>query len=150
MTNLPKTTRLTDAFDMANQALAHMVTAIVSMIDEVGLINIDLADLKMALSQPGFALVGKGLVDEHNNICTLIETSRLLSNELDLNQTQVAIVIVSAPTSMSLQEYDRTGNELRDALHNNAAIISGLNYNRGDDELTEVFLLLCGVTITYS
>lgn len=150
LSKLDKKTKLIEAFDTANISLANITSAIIGMIENVGLINIDLADLRLVLSQPGLALVGQEQHTEENNIEKIISSASLLNTDLDIQTGSAAILIISAPESMLLEEYDRIGNDFRNSLSSNATIISGLNYTKKDGENIDVFILVTGLKPTSS
>ena len=145
LSKLDKATPLTEAFKQGDRALTDMALAITDMIKEVGLINIDIADLNLVLSQPGYCLVGKEIYSQESGINFILNQSLLLTNELNLKTAKSAIIVITAPQTMSLIDYDKIGNDFRNELSDSITIISGVNYRTTNSHEIEVFFLISGM-----
>ncbi len=83
LANTSKDISILNAFRMTDDILRQGIQAITDLINTVGTINVDFADVKTALSYEGYAYMGIGEAEGDNKI--IEATNNALNNPLTQN-----------------------------------------------------------------
>lgn len=120
--------RMADAFNASITVLKDALRGIWAIVDQNGLINLDLSDLHAALDKPGLSMIGRGEARGENMAETAV--LRAISNQLvetgGLKHAQSLIVTLHASIDFSLGNLDETGELLRNLFGNETDILIGV------------------------
>lgn len=88
---------LIDAFKMADKVLNTAVKGIVEIITVKGIINVDMADVKMVMNDSGMAIMGMGTAKGEDRAIKAVEEAfnSPLRNDIDLRTAKNALVNIS-------------------------------------------------------
>jgi cell division protein FtsZ len=124
------------AFHKIDDVLKQAVQGISSIITEVGIINVDFADVKTVLSNRGEAIMGIGIGQGDNRA---IDAARgalenpLIENSSFKNAGAMLVNIIGGP-DFGMVEYDEAAKTIAEYCRHDAEIIVGLNV---DDSLKD-------------
>ncbi len=116
------------AFEHADSVVYDATKGIIDLINSVGIINVDFADVKTVIKGKGDALIGKGTGDGDNRAIEAVEAalnSPLLEG-IDLKEAQSALVNITFGEDFYHYEVDQILNRIREATNENLNIIHGL------------------------
>jgi cell division protein FtsZ len=128
-------TSMLNAFKMADEVLLQGVQGITDLITTPGLINTDLADVKMILTNAGSALMGIGYGSGDDRAVTAARSaisSPLL--EASIEGARGILLNVSGPSDLGLFELNEAAEIIGQVAHPDANIIFGAVI---DDSLTD-------------
>ncbi|OGI08061.1 MAG: cell division protein FtsZ [Candidatus Margulisbacteria bacterium GWF2_35_9] len=123
---IEQTTTLKDAFMVADDVLLQGVMGISKMITDVGLINLDFADVKAIMSDAGSAMMGIGKSSGSQRAIEAAEaaiSSPLL--EESITGAKGIILNIAGGESLSMYEVNEAAQVIYDAVDPNAHIILG-------------------------
>ncbi len=137
---------ITNAFHKIDEVLKHAVQGISSIITDVGIINVDFADVKTVLSNKGEAIMGVGISEGENRA---VEAARLaLENPLIENTSfkNAAAVLVNivGGNDFSMSEYYEAAQTITEFCRPDAEIIVGLNADENMKDKVKVTLIATG------
>ena len=120
-----KKTGILDAFKPADDVLRQAVQGISDLITNHGLINVDFADVKTAMSERGMAMMGIGIAEGENRA---VEAARQaicspLLEDIDITGAKGVLVNISGPTSMTMEEFEIVSRIIHEKVHEDANII---------------------------
>lgn len=118
---------LRDAFNILNQISYDYLTAITSLINRPGMINVDLADIRTVLDQGTHSWLGKGNAEgeERAKTATIKAIKDLQKSNLNLSKAQGVIVNITAGETMSLAEFSETGDTIEETFPDHCTIVVG-------------------------
>ena len=144
--NLP----IEQAFAVANELISTMIKGIVETIAVPCLVNLDYADVKAIMSHGGVCAIGVGDSDSQNRVEEAVR--RALSNPLlDISYdgaTGALINIVGGP-DLTLDEVNRIGETITDALDPEANVIWGARIQDDMKGKLRVMTIIAGVNSPY-
>jgi len=144
--NLP----IEQAFAVANELISTMIKGIVETIAVPCLVNLDYADVKAIMSHGGVCAIGVGDSDSQNRVEEAVR--RALSNPLlDISYdgaTGALINIVGGP-DLTLEEVNRIGETITDALDPEANVIWGARIQDDMKGKLRVMTIIAGVNSPY-
>ena len=126
LANTAKDVSILDAFKMTDDILRQGIQAVTDLINTVGTINIDFADVKTILSYEGFAYMGIGEADGDNKIVDA--TNDALDNPLTLNEIDDAkgvIFNIKGSEDIGLDEINRSAEIIAERVNPDANVIFG-------------------------
>jgi len=138
--NLP----IQQAFAVANELIATMIRGIVETIALPSLVNLDFADVRAIMTNGGVAAIGDGTSDTNNRVDEAVRGA-LENPLLDINYegaTGALIHVVGGP-DMTLDEINRAGEKITEALDEDANVIWGA---RVQDDMKGKFLVMTIIT----
>ncbi|MBS3119471.1 cell division protein FtsZ [Candidatus Woesearchaeota archaeon] len=120
--NLP----IEQAFAVANELVATMIKGIVETIAIPSLVNLDYADVKAIMTNGGVAAIGVGASDTNNRVEEAV-TGALSNPLLDISYKGAtgALIHVSGGPDMTLDEINRVGELVTEAMDEDANVIWG-------------------------
>ncbi|MCX7879869.1 MAG: cell division protein FtsZ [Ignavibacteria bacterium] len=116
------------AFQLADRIVFDATKGIIDLINNVGEINVDFADVKAVIQGKGDALIGKGFGEGEQRSFLAVETalnSPLLEG-VDLRNARSALVHVTCGEDFLLNELDIILNKIKEATNPNLHIIPGV------------------------
>ena len=130
---------LKNAFIEVDNVLRKAVIGIISLLQTSGQINVDFADIGMALKDSGVAHMAIGTGKGANKLDDALDevlNSPLL--ETSINGARRGLINVSVPDSFSLDEYDQVMDEISEKFNNDARFKCGLVFDStlADDEIS--------------
>ena len=125
-----------DAFKPADDVLRQAVQGISDLIAAKGMINLDFADVKTAMSERGMAMMGIGVASGESRAAEAAQQAIAspLLEEIDISGARGVLVNISGSSSMTMDEFDEASRIIHDKVHEDANIIIGLVI---DEELEE-------------
>ena len=135
-----------EAFKRADEVLYQAVRGISDLITQVGIINVDFADVKTVMSNMGRALMGTGCAKGQGRARTAAEmavTSPLLDNISVDGATGILLNIVGGP-DMKMKEIDEAAALIQEQAHEDANIIFGASVDPALGEMVKVTVIATG------
>ena len=126
---------LKEAFGEVDDILCKAVTGMIKLLQGDGYINVDFADITMALHESGVAhiAIGKGKGDNKiDEALNEVLNSPLL--ETSINGARRGLLNVSIPSSFPLDEFDGLSKEISEKFNQDAKFKCGIVF---DDELAD-------------
>lgn len=135
-----------DAFKPADDVLRQAVQGISDLITTHGMINVDFADVKSAMSERGMAMMGIGLADGENRAVTAAQQaiSSPLLEDIDISGAKGVLVNVTGSSSMTMDDYQQVANIIHEKVHEDANIFIGLVINEDMGEKIQVTAIATG------
>jgi len=145
---------LNSAFKVSDELLANSIKGVTEMITKPGLINLDFADLRTALSNAGTAVIGIGestseTFSENRAVEALEEALGSPLLDLDIGTANRALVNVIGGPDMTLQEAQAAVDYLHGRIHPDANIIWGCQIEEGTgNNSVRIMVVLSGVRVS--
>ena len=127
---MPKGTNFTEAFSFADEVLRQGIQGIADLIVKPAMINRDFADVKTVLKEKGYAHIGIGEAEGENRTEEAVwkaVNNRLL--ETNISEATAAILFITGGSDLSLEEVDKAGTLVRNALNPDSTLIFGADVN---------------------
>lgn len=135
-----------EAFKIADQILANMISGIIETISTPSLINLNPSDFKAVISHGGMAIVGLGESSAPNRAEEALRNAlRTPLMDIDYAGATGALINVTGDNRMTIQEVNRIGEIVTEIMHANAQVICGARVNPDLDGKLKVTLLMTGV-----
>lgn len=130
---------LKEAFGEVDDVLCKAVTGMIRLLQGDGYINVDFADITMALHESGIAhiAIGKGKGDNKiDEALNEVLNSPLL--ETSINGARRGLLNISIPSSFPLDEFDGLSKEISEKFNPDAKFKTGVVFDDdlADDELS--------------
>jgi cell division protein FtsZ len=135
-----------DAFKPADDVLRQAVQGISDLITTHGMINVDFADVKSAMSERGMAMMGIGIGEGENRAMNAAQQaiSSPLLEEIDISGAKGVLVNVTGSSSMTMDDYQEVANIIHEKVHEDANIFIGLVINENMGEKIQVTAIATG------
>src|SRR3989338_970226 len=137
---------LQTAFKVADEILMQGVKGVAEMITRIGLVNLDLADIKTVMSNGGLSLIGVGESDSDKKAAEAIE--KAIKNPLldvDITGASGALISVAGGPDMILDDARQIVEEISKRLHEDATIIWGAQVSDDLKNIVKVMIIVTGV-----
>lgn len=124
--------RMTDAFNASANVFKDAFRGIRNMVNQNGLINLDLADLRVALVKKGLAVIGRGEAQGENKAETAILKAiftPLLENR-ELKNAQTLIVTLQVSNDFSIGDLEEIGLMLRNLFEKKVDVLIGVTLDK--------------------
>src|SRR5436190_3855233 len=123
---IDRRTSVEDAFGVIDDVLRQGIQGISELITKPGLINLDFADVRAVMSEPGIALMAIGHADGNNRAVEAAQAA-MASPLLDLSMQGARGVLfnVTGAGDLTLNEINRAADIVREAADPDANIIFG-------------------------
>jgi len=144
---------LNSAFKVSDELLANAIKGVTEMVTKPGLINLDFADLRTALSNAGTAVIGIGestseTFSENRAVEALEEALGSPLLDVDISTADRALVNVIGGPDMTLQEAEAAVEYLHAKIHPNSNIIWGCQIEEGATKnAVRILVVLSGVRV---
>ncbi len=135
-----------DAFKPADDVLRQAVQGISDLITTHGMINVDFADVKAAMSERGMAMMGIGMAEGENRATEAARQaiSSPLLEEIDISGAKGVLVNISGSSSMTMDDYQEVANIIHEKVHEDANIFIGLVINEDLGDKVQVTAIATG------
>jgi len=135
-----------DAFKPADDVLRQAVQGISDLITTHGMINVDFADVKSAMSERGMAMMGIGIGEGENRAVSAAQQaiSSPLLEEIDISGAKGVLVNVTGSSTMTMDDYQEVANIIHEKVHEDANIFIGLVINEAMGEKIQVTAIATG------
>ena len=140
--NLP----IQQAFAVANELIATMIKGIVETIAVPSLVNLDYADVQAIMKNGGVAAIGVGTSDTNNRVEEAVNGA--LSNpllETSYKGATGALIHITGGPDMTLEEINRVGELVTEAMDEDANVIWGARVNDDMKGKLTVMTIITGV-----
>jgi len=137
---------MAQAFDAVNNVLLDAVQGITELITHPGLINLDFADVKMAMSDMGAAIMGTGMASG-NDRATLAANAAIscpLLEDIDLRGAKGILVNIAA-ADLGMREYHDVGHIVHKLASPDAVIKIGTALDESLGEDIKVTVVVTGM-----
>ncbi|MBP2144371.1 cell division protein FtsZ [Methanococcus voltae] len=140
---------LRTAFKVADEVLMNSVRGMVELVNNAGDIHVDFADVKAVMDDGGIAMMGIGESDSEKRAKEAINmalNSPLLC--VDIEGATGALIHVTGPEDMSLDEAQDIVSTVSERLSENATIIWGTTIDDKLENSLRVLLIITGTKST--
>lgn len=134
------------AFKVADEILTNAVKGIAEMVTNVGLVNLDFADIRAVMKHGGVALIGVGESDTENRALEAVQ--KALSNPLldvDIDGATGALINVAGGEDMTLDEARKIVEAVSQKMSPDAKIIWGAQISKDLEKTVKAMLIITGV-----
>ncbi len=131
------------AFHKIDDVLKQAVQGISSIITEVGIINVDFADVRTVLSNRGEAIMGIGIGQGDNraaDAARLALENPLIENSSFKNAGAMLVNIIGGP-DFGMVEYDEAAKTIAEYCRSDAEIIVGLNVDENLKDKVRIVII---------
>ncbi len=131
------------AFHKIDEVLKQAVQGISSIITEVGIINVDFADVKTVLSNRGEAIMGIGLAHGENraiDAAKMALENPLIENSSFKNAGAMLVNIIGG-SDFAMSEYDEAAKTIAEYCREDAEIIVGLNVDENLKDKVKIIII---------
>ncbi len=145
--NTSKNVSILDAFKMTDDILRQGIQSITDLINTVGTINVDFADVKTILSYEGYAYMGIGESDGENKIVEA--TNIALNNPLTqstINDAKGVIFNIKGSEDIGLDEINRSAEIISEKINADANVIFGTVIDESLGDKVVVTIVATGVS----
>lgn len=134
-----------NAWQMGAEWVEDLIEGLVRTLMKMGLINLDLMDLRAIVEKEGEAtlLVGTGRPDDPEGILRSAMMAPLA--ELDVGGAQGCLIQVEGGIGMTISQLDEVANMFTEALDPNAQVILGARVSKDLEDTIRVVTLLSGI-----
>jgi len=122
-----RNTTILEAFKIADQVLLHAVKGIVDLITKTGLVNVDFADVRTIMSEPGMAIMGVGEAEGEDRAPEAAHRaiSNPLLEDLRIEGARGVLVNITGGGDLTLFEINEAVELIQAEAHEQALIIFG-------------------------
>ena len=135
-----------NAFHKIDEVLKHAVQGISSIITDVGIINVDFADVRTVLSNKGEAIMGVGIGSGESraiDAAKLALENPLIENSSFKNAAAILVNIVGG-SDFSMSEYYEAAQTITEFCRPDAEIIVGVNVDDKLQDKVKIILIATG------
>jgi cell division protein FtsZ len=127
LASVDKATRLSAAFELADDVLRQAIQGISDLILVPGIINLDFADVKAIMSRAGLAIMGTGIASGENRaaLAATAAVSSPLLEDANVEGAKGVIINVTGGPDLALTEAIEASEIVSNAAHEDANIIFG-------------------------
>jgi cell division protein FtsZ len=136
---------LATAFSEADEVLRRGVQSIIDLINNLGFINIDFADVNAVLRNSGVAYMGIGKAsgkDKAQIAANMATSSPLIQTPID--GAKGVIISISASAEVGLEDVDYAANAIRNACNLDANIIFGVSFDPSLEDEMRITIIAAG------
>lgn len=141
LANTTSNVSILNAFKMTDDVLRQSIESMTDLINSVGTINVDFADIKTVLSYEGYSYMGIGKASGENKIETA--TKNALNNpltETSINGAKGVIFNIKGSDDISLDDINRSAEIISEKVSPEANVIFGtvIDEDLGDEVIVTV------------
>jgi cell division protein FtsZ len=139
-------TTLLDTFKKADEVLLQAVKGISDLINEMGIINLDFADVTTIMSNRGMALMGSGSASGERRAIEAATNaiSSPLLEEVSIQGATGVIINVTGPSDLTLLEVNEAATFIQEEAHEDAEIIFGAAVDENLEDTIIVSIVATG------
>lgn len=140
---IDRKTGVRQAFHKIDEVLKQAVQGISSIITDVGIINVDFADVRTVLSNRGEAIMGIGSAGGDNRAVEAAKMALenpLIENSSFKNSGAMLVNIIGGP-DFAMAEYDEAAKSIAEYCREDAEIIVGLNVDENLKDNARIIII---------
>ena len=147
LTFAPKKAPFSELLRKANDILYCAVKGISDVIMEEGLINLDFADVRTAMSESGLALMGTGIASGENRAreAALRAIQSPLLEDVSIDGAKAVLYNITAGRDITGDEVLEIGTIISDAVHVDANVIMGMVYDENAGDELRITVIATGI-----
>ncbi len=140
--NLP----IQDAFRVADELVARVVSGITETITQPSLINLDFADVRSIMTGRGLSMIAVGESKSVNRVEEAVgDTLNNTLLDVDIAGAKGALIHITGGAELTLGEANQVGTMLTEQMDPNATVIWGARINPAFENKIEVITVFTGV-----
>jgi cell division protein FtsZ len=141
-----KNMSILDAFKPADDVLRQAVQGISDLITTHGMINVDFADVKAAMSERGMAMMGIGVGSGEKRAAEAAQQaiSSPLLEDIDISGAKGVLVNITGSSSMTMEDFEEVSRIIHTKVHEDANIFIGLVINEELGDAIKVTAIATG------
>ncbi|MBF0226491.1 MAG: cell division protein FtsZ [Desulfobacterales bacterium] len=139
--------RLIDMFLKADEILHHSVKGITDLLMIPGLVNLDFADVKTAMSKSGMAIMGIGIASGENRAIEASERaiSHPLLEDISINGAKGVLMNITSTSGITMDETTEACERIHKEVGDDAEIIWGHSFDESMGEEIRVTVVATGI-----
>ena len=147
LTFAPKKAPFSELLRKANDILFCAVKGISDVIMEDGLINLDFADVRTAMSESGLALMGTGVASGENRAreAAMRAITSPLLEDVSIDGAKAVLYNITASMDITGDEILEIGTIIGDAVHPDANVIMGMVYDENAGDELRITVIATGI-----
>ena len=139
-----------NAFEIADDVLRQGVQSITELVQNVGDINLDFADVLTVMKGAGYAHMGIGRAEGENRA----EEAAKLAVDCPLLETKIdgakgVLLNITAPVDLDFDEMEKVTSTVSEMLHPDASFIWGYSLSEEAGDAISVTVIATGLTSDY-
>ncbi|GAA0290441.1 hypothetical protein GCM10009128_06020 [Psychrosphaera haliotis] len=138
--------RTSDIFRDSNIHFKSAIKGLTNLINGKGIINVDLADVKICLSDMGLSTVGVAVGQGQgraDNVISHILTSPAFQN-YNVKSAKSCVVTIVSGLDLTIEEFETLGNSVKNIIGEEATVVIGTVIDIGKTDM-EVTLFVAGL-----
>lgn len=141
-----KNMSILDAFKPADDVLRQAVQGISDLITTHGMINVDFADVKAAMSERGMAMMGIGVGHGEKRAAEAAQQaiSSPLLEDIDISGAKGVLVNITGSSTMTMEDFEEVSRIIHGKVHEDANIFIGLVINEEMGDSIKVTAIATG------
>lgn len=142
-----RNTSLLEAFSMVDQVMVDVISGITDLITNVGLINVDFADIRTVMENRGGGVIGKGEGSGEDRLQQAMEAalSNPLMGDVDLRGAKGVLVHVMGNEELGLMELNSAMEAIGERMSEDANLIFGATTHERMGNSVSLMLIATGV-----
>jgi len=142
-----KKATLIEMFMKADDILLHAVKGITDLVMVPGLVNLDFADVRTAMSRAGMALIGVGIASGENRAIEAAEKaiSNPLLEDIPSLGAKSVLINITASSSMEFEEVARASERIHNEVGDEAEIFWGTAMDESLGDQMRVTVIATGI-----
>ena len=143
----PKNTSLATMLKKANEILYFAIKGVSDVIMVEGLINLDFADLRTAMSESGLALMGTGVASGENRAreAAMRAITSPLLEDVSIDGARAVLYNITASMDITGDEVQEIGHIITDAVHPDANVFFGMVYDENVGDELHITVIATGI-----
>ena len=155
LTIAPKNARVMDMFKKADDVLLAAVRGISDLVTKPGYMNLDFADVKTAMSEAGYAMMGEGRATGEGRT---LEAARMaitspLLEDVSIAGAKALLINVTASSDFGMEEYSEAMHYLQEAARGEEGdprIFMGLVLDENAGDEVRITVIATGIETSMS
>lgn len=148
----PKKATFVDMLKKADEVLYSAVKGISDLITKHGLINLDFADVRTVMSEPGFAMMGEGRAQGESrarDAAMRAITSPLLE-DVSIGGARGVLINVTCSSSLTIEEVGEAAGIIQEEAHEDARIFFGTVFDESIGDEMRITVIATGIDVANS
>jgi cell division protein FtsZ len=142
-----RTTSFKDAFHMVDEVLVNAIQGITDLLNGVGDINVDFADMQTIMEGMGKAVIGRGTAKGKDRMTSAIDNAihSPLMQDNDIRGAKGVLIHVVAPRDAGALEITAAMSQLEEMAHEDVNLIWGAHLTDTQDDQVSVTVIATGL-----
>ena len=142
-----RSTSFKDAFHMVDEVLVHAIQGITDLLNGVGDINVDFADMRTVMEGMGRAVIGKGTGAGKDRMFRAIDSAihSPLMQDTDIQGAKGILIHLIAPRDAGALEITAAMNQLEDLADDDVNLIWGATLTDTPEDQVSVTVIATGL-----